>query len=276
MEKCVWHEVPSIRLAMVSTKQLIRIDEVNSHYNTPRRVALVLRWLFWSIAALSLLQMSTSRLLQQVQAIINISFVLLTLVFFFLSQAQRYYWLARAESERRRALLTNALGVPLSHEETQLYYNNPFAPSLSRLAANALENTLFSSEVTKLMLGRCRLQSGIYLLIWIIFFATKNSDYQLLIAVTQIVFSAEILASWINLEILHRRFEICFEKLKALFRLNANLTSPGAIAEILDAVISYESAKSAAGVLLDESTFLEINKPLAERWHRMRIDLGID
>jgi len=213
---------------------------------------------------------------RQVLAVVSICFVLLVLVFFFLSQAQRYYWLARAENERRRALLTNALGVPLSHEDTQLYYNNSYAPSLSRLGANMLENTFFSSEVTKSMLGRCRFQSGIYLSIWIIFFAVRNSDYQLLIVVTQIVFSAEILASWINLEILHRRFEICFEKLKALFRLDGNLTSPSSIAEILDVVISYESAKSAAGVLLDESTFLKINKPLTEKWNRMRVDLGID
>jgi hypothetical protein len=276
MEECVWHEVPSIWLAMISTQRLIRVDEVSRHYKTPRRVALVLRWLFWSIAGLSLLQIFSSGLPQQVQAVVSICFVLLALVFFFLSQAQRYYWLARAENERRRALLTNALGVPLSHEDTHLYYNNPYAPSLSRLGANVLENTFFSSEVTKSMLCRCRLQSGIYLSIWIIFFAVRNSDYQLLIVVTQLVFSAEILASWINLEILHRRFEICFEKLKALFRLNGNLTSPSSIAEILDVIISYESAKSATGVLLDESTFLEINKPLTERWNRMRVDLGID
>jgi len=110
---------------MISTQRLIRVDEVSRHYKTPKRVALVLRWLFWSIAGLSLLQIFSSRLPQQVQAVVSICFVLLALVFFFLSQAQRYHWLARAENERRRALLTNALGVPLSHEDTQLYYNNP-------------------------------------------------------------------------------------------------------------------------------------------------------
>lgn len=276
MEGCVWPEVPCIRLTMASSQRPIRIDEVNRHYKTPRRVAKILRCLFWCIAGLSLLQIFPSVFPQQITTFISITFVLLTLIFFSLSQAQRYYWLARAESERRRALLTDALGVPLSHEVTQLYYNNSYEPSLRRLGANLLENSFFSSEVTKSMLGGCRLQSGLYLSLWIIFFALRYSNYQLLIVVTQIVFSAEIIASWINLEILHRRYESCFEKLKALFRLNDGLSGASSIAEILDVAIAYESAKAAAGVLLDEDTFQKMNKSLTNRWNRMRLNLGIE
>lgn len=276
MEGCVWPEVPCIRLTMASSQRPIRIDEVNRHYKTPRRVAKILRCLFWCIAGLSLLQIFPSVVPQLITTFISIAFVLLTLIFFSLSQAQRYYWLARAESERRRALLTDALGVPLSHEVTQLYYNNSYEPSLRRLGANLLENSFFSSEVTKSMLGGCRLQSGLYLSLWVIFFALRYSDYQLLIVVTQIVFSAEIIASWINLEILHRRYESCFEKLKALFRLNDGLSGASSIAEILDVAITYESAKAAAGVLLDENTFQKMNETLTNRWNRMRLNLGIE
>ena len=276
MEGCVWPEVPCIRLIMASSQSPIRIDEVNRHYKTPRRVAKILRCLFWCIAVLSLLQTSPILVPQQFTTFVSIAFVLLTLIFFSLSQAQRYYWLARAESERRRALLTDALGVPLSHEATQLYYNNFYEPSLGRLAANLLENSFFSSEVTKSMLGGCRFQSGLYLSLWIIFFALRYNDYQLLIVVTQFVFSAEIIASWINLEILHRRYESCFERLKALFRLNDDISGTTSIAEMLDVAIAYESAKAAAGVLLDENTFQKMNETLTNRWNRMRLSLGIE
>jgi len=54
------------------------------------------------------------------------------------------------------------------------------------------------------------------------------------------------------------------------------LSGASSIAEILDVAIAYESAKAAAGVLLDENTFQKMNETLTNRWNRMRLNLGIE
>lgn len=254
-----------------------RLDEVARHYAAPRRVGRFVQWLFYGGALLSLALPHVgafgSRLLAQT---LVIAFVVVALTYFVLSQGQRYYWLPRAERQRTRALLSNGLGVSLSHDRTRLYYNNSYNPSVQRLGANVMENALFGKAVAAEMLRRARVQIGAYLILWIIAFAIRHNDLALMVWVTQFVFSAGIAARWLSLEVLHARFERCFDELHAVFCADPRAEGAHNVASILEAVVSYEAAKSAGGVLLNEEDFARINREQSQRWDRIRKDLKMD
>jgi len=254
-----------------------RVDEVAQHYRAPARAASVSWWLFYVGAALSLAtpfaSLMSNKLLAQG---VVVAFLVATLAHFVVDQAQRFYWLPRAQRERRRSLLSDAFGAVLTHDRTNLYHNNEVDPSVRRLGANTLENAFFSKSIAQDMLKRARAVSAVYAALWLVVFAVRHDSLDTLTGATQIVFSGNIIAGWLNLEVLRSRFERTFDDLHAHFRAAQQTRSANEIAEVIDAVIAYEAAKAAAGVLLDSATFNRLNTELSSRWARIRSDVGID
>ena len=126
------------------------------------------------------------------------------------------------------------------------------------------------------MLCRSRVITAGYLIAWIVAFALRHNDLDLLIWITQLVFSGEIIAQWLSLEVLHFRYERTYEQLHAHFLQEAGGSSQKAIATILDAFVEYESAKSAAGLLLPTKIFNQINPALTVKWEQIRKDLKMN
>jgi hypothetical protein len=139
-----------------------------------------------------------------------------------------------------------------------------------------MENALFSKEIANGMLKRQRVLILIYMMIWIALFSIRRSDVDLLMWVTQVVFSADILADWLRLEWLRVRHEDTYSQLHQHFLNDIGQNSPAALAGILDAFVGYESAKSAAGVILSSTDFQVMNPELSKRWDSVRRDLKMD
>lgn len=263
---------------MTSTSNSDRIDEVSQYYSLPKEVANLLRYLFYINIALSLIITFKSLLQGVIYECLSIAFIIAVIVYFVLSQLQRYCWLPRAEDERRKNLISNSLGVYLSHDVTHSYYNNEIPPSIQKLGANLLENSFFSREISARMLFRNRVEVFIYFLVWVIILSVRHANFDLVIFATQIFFSTEIISSWISLEVLNHQFNRCFHKLHDHFRFfqaNTEKSTSDCMADILDVAISYESAKLAAGILLDEKIFSKINPSMSVRWKRISFELGI-
>lgn len=253
-----------------------RVDEVGRYYAPVSRMTKITTALFWIAAAVSLFMPYASSVLDNnIHRIIKSLFLVLVICHFVLSQVSRFYLVPQAERMRLRQLLTDAFGAHLSHERTSLYYNNDYSPTIKRLGANTLENALFSKEIAGKMLVTKRVIVGFYLFLWALAFTLRHNNLELLTWITQLVFSGEIVAGWLTLESLRFRHERTFEQLHAHFLYDIGDDAPSAVANVLDAFVAYESAKSSAGILLSSKVFHELNPTLIKRWEQIKADLGM-
>lgn len=253
-----------------------RIDEVSEHFEPAKNVEVAGKFLFWIIAVLSLYMPYTSSLEASLKSYLQAVFIVFVTLHFMISQLNRFYLIPKAERIRRQHFLSNAFGTPLTHEQSSLYYNNDYSPSIKRLGANTMENTLFSKETTNKMLFRSRFIVGTYLCCWLLAFALRHNNLETLTGITQILFSGEIVAQWINLEVLRFRCERAYDQLHSHFFHELDGESPKAVATILDAFVAYESAKASAGILLSSKVFFKINPSLTEKWERIRKELKMN
>ena len=253
-----------------------RIDEVSQYYEPAARVGHIVPWLFWVIVFLSLCMPYSATLGASAQNVLQAVFIVFVMAYFTISQISRFYLVPRAERMRRKQMLSDAFGAPLSHDKTSLYYNNEYSPSVHRLGANTMENSLFSKEVAARMLYKNRLVTGGYVILWLLAFALRHNNLEVLTWITQIVFSSEIVVQWLNLEVLRFRHERTYEQLHAHFLHEIGADSPKAIATVLDSFVAYEAAKSSAGLLLSTKVFHNLNPSLAEKWNQIRQELKMD
>lgn len=253
-----------------------RIDEVEKYYNPVSNLDSITTYLFWSAAIISLLIPYSNEVLKPTaRSVLIASFITLVFIHFVLSELLRFYYIPRAEQARRKQLLTNAFNTPLSHDKTSLYYNNSFSPSLGRLAANIMENAYFTKAIASKMLIKKRLVIGVYLITLIFIFVLRHDNLNVLIWITQIVFSGEILAGWIKLEVLRKSSEDVYNNLHVHFLNGINKNSKVAIANILDNFANYESAKAASRVKLSSKIFKNINTELSKKWNRIATELDM-
>lgn len=252
-----------------------RVDEVSRYYDPAVKIELTGKYLFALIAIISLLMPYANKLDASAQNYLQAVFISIVAVYFTLAQIPRFYLVPRAERMRRKQLLSNSFGTALSLDMTSLYYNNAYSPSLIRLGANVMENSFFSKEVSGKMLIKSRFVTGAYAIAWLIAITLKHNNLEVLISITQLVFSAEIIAQWMNLEFLHFRYERIFEQLHAHFLHEIGEESHRAVATIIDAFVEYEAAKSSAGLLLSSKIFFKLNPMLTARWDQIRKDLKI-
>lgn len=253
-----------------------RIDEVSRYYRSAGRLEFVVACLFWVNALLSLIILFSGDIPALWQRLLPIVFILTVLFQFVASQANRFYLIPRAEQLRRKQMLSDAFGTPLSHDKTALYYNNMYAPSIKRLGANTMENAFFSSEVAGKMLVTKRGLVLVYITCWVLLFSFRDTDLSIMMWITQIVFSGDIIAQWLSLEALRARQERTYERLHHHFLHKIGSDSAKEIATILDAFVTYETAKSSSSCLLSSKVFHKLNPSLTKKWEQIRNDLEMD
>lgn len=252
-----------------------RIDEVEHYYQSPKKVDFVVTSLFWITAFISIAIPYLNSFGNNVQDFFKVIFILLVIAHFLSNIILSIYLIPVAERKRRRQLLSDAFDTPLTQEKTNLYYNNTFKPSVQKLAANIMENCLFSKEIASRMLLKMRWVVGVYMFVWVFIFAVRQSDLDLLLWITQLVFSSAIVMRWIQLEFLRNRHEQTYEVLYNYF-LSGHQDNSKSIATILDAFASYEATKASAGLVLSTKVFEKINQEYTMKWQSIRSQLRMD
>lgn len=254
-----------------------RVDEVARYYKPVSIINIFTDYLFWINAVLSFSMPYTESVLSnKCHDILKSLFIFFVLIYFVLSQISRFYLAPKAERMRRKQMLSDAFGTAMSHDRTLLYYNNNYSPSVIRLGANTMENALFSKEIATSMLIKKRSITAFYAIIWILAITLRHNNLEILTWITQLVFSGEIVASWIKLEMLRFRHERVYNQLHDHFHHSIGQETSNAKANIIDAFVAYESAKSAAGILLSTKVFNRLNPDLSKKWDQIRSDLNMD
>jgi hypothetical protein len=260
----------------MSNDNNIRVDEVSKYYEPAKRAASAISFLFWVTAVVSLFMPYTSDFGKSIQNLGSAIFIILVIIHFAVSLLYKLHFVPRAEHKRRRQMLSDAFGTPLSDERTHLYYNNNYAPSIIRLGANIMENALFSKEIAAKMLVKTRLIIGFYIILWAFIFALRHDNINILIGFTQLLFSGAIVFDWLSLEILRYRHENIYEQLHSFFLHRIGGNGEKAIATILDSFADYETTKANSGVLLSSKVFFELNPSLTQKWIQVRTHLNMD
>ena len=104
----------------------------------------------------------------------------------------------------------------------------------------------------------------------------RDTGLGLLLILTQILFSGDILIRWLKIEVLRARNESIYEKLYSLFLNKVESEDRKHIGSILDAFASYEAAKSSASIKQSTKIFNKINQKLTREWNGIRDRLGIE
>lgn len=253
-----------------------RIDELEKYYHPIETCEKWAGVLFFVSATLSILILYSNRIEYQLLIdFISIFFILSVVAYSVLSNFNGFYLIPRAEGLRRKQLLSDAFGVPLTPEQTRLYYNNEVSPSAIRLGANVMENSFFAKKVCSEMAKIERLKIFLYILIWLFAIFYRSTNLNLLLTLTQVLFSGEIIFSWIKVEILRSRNELIYDKLYNLFLNKDSSEDHKLVAGILDSFASYESAKASASIKQSSKVFDRLNPQLTSEWEKIKNQLSI-
>ncbi|QPF72261.1 hypothetical protein G8A07_04505 [Roseateles sp. DAIF2] len=206
--------------------------------------------------------------------IVQVAFSLVAAGLFILGLFSRLYFFPRAENRRRQDFFSHAYKVPLSHEATDGYYNNRQVDPIRRLAAQTLENSLFTKRITLEMARRARCIAAAYLLIWLGCAISQRFDVGIIVAMAQVVLSEQIIARLIRLEWLRSQSEQVFEGLYSLFH-TAPTDAAVFAATALHQLGIYEAAKVNAAMLLDSKVFERLNPTLSAEWSDIQITLKL-
>jgi hypothetical protein len=185
----------------------------------------------------------------------------------------RLYLTPRAEDTRRQDFFSSACSVELIHQQTNGYYNNDCRDPIKRIAAQVLENSLFSKVIALRMARIERIRVAAYASAWLVLVHYRQADIGWIVAASQAVFSEQLLSKWLRVEWLRTRFERTFADVYRLFQLKPALRKFNA--QALDAVAAYETAKANAAITLSATIFDELNVSLSEEWNRLRTGLGL-
>ncbi len=252
---------------------MARLDDIGKYYKASETLDAIANVLFYVVAISAI----TVPLLGQepVKSYLATFFIVIAVAYFIVRYSAVLFYLPNAEKMRRKQLLSDSFSVPLTHEKTEEYYNNPYSPSVKRLGANILENSLFSQRILQVMLPRERVKITIYIALWIAALASRSVSHDVVMVISQSVFSAEVLARWVSMEVLRSRYFEVYNDLYKVFLVKRH-ESPESVPLILDAFSNYECAKAAAGINLSTKIFDKINPIVTKEWEEIKVNLGIE
>lgn len=247
------------------------IDDLNKYYKSIENIERIVLLLFWGIAVSSIIMNCLTPKITYDW--VNLVLFIMVIIYVILSSFNSLYNIPRVEDIRKKQLLKDSLGVPLTNEMTKGYYNNEFPPSIIRLGMSVFENAHFGKNICADMLLVSRIKTLIFVVILLSSIFYGKNHIELLMIVTQTVFTSEVVIGWIKLEILKTKFESIYNQLNLLFIHNMDENNIKLIACIIDSFASYESAKACAGIKQSSKAFNKLNNALSTEWEEIKKQL---
>lgn len=198
-------------------------------------------------------------------------FVIISLIFTIayvtLVNINEIYFSNLAENERRKSLLKESFGVNTTIKETKNYYNNNEKKSIKKLGLNCYESSWYTKKIVDKMLPTSIMKVCLLIVIYLVLMI-KLKNIDVLLIITQTLFSAEILFSFIKLcyykfqlDKINKEFENIF------FVLTSENNSSNTM--ILDATMDYECLKSYCKISISSKIFFKNNKSWSKEWKNL-------
>jgi hypothetical protein len=249
-----------------------KIDPVGEHYFAPLQVAeFTVNALFYVSAAFSIVALFTDRNSHPVlYSAVQIGFAVSVMALFVGSLAIRLYFSPRAQKRRYEDFLGHAYATPLSHQQTTSYYNNSATTVPLRIAAQVLENSLYTKSTASSIVTVERIKIIVYVLVWLLIALSRSIDLGIVGVAAQIVFSEQILSRWLRLEWLRLKCESIFDDLFQIIKRGTDLEL-----ESVRLVGEYEIAKATAAITLSTRLFERNQARVDHEWVEIRRALSI-
>ncbi|WP_431821294.1 hypothetical protein [Burkholderia sp. F1] len=259
------HDLP-VLLITFSETNMSNADPIRKRYfDDVERADTATDRLFYCGAVLSVLSLLLDKsVYPRIYDWVQVGFLIDAIALFAVGQLSRLYLTPRAEDKRRQDFFGCAFDVSLSHEVTDGYYNNDARDPNRKLAAQLLENSLFSKTIALSMARVERIKLLVYAVLWLVCVINRQSDLGVILAASQVIFSEQLISRWLRLEWLRMRFEKTYDDVYRLFQSRPAASTFAAM--VLDSVTSYEAAKSTAGITLSSGTFDKLNSSISQEW----------
>lgn len=172
-----------------------------------------------------------------------------------------------AENERRKTLLSNAYGSELTDKKAIGYYNNNEKNSIKKLGINVFESTFFTKNNTNIMIKQNAVKMIIDVIIWLVIVLIMK-DKNIVLCITQSIFSSEILISYFKLLYFNNKVNGIYNKLFTLFITNKYSNKNES--QLLEYSFEYECLKSSAHILLSSNNFTKNNAKWTVDWETIK------
>ncbi len=193
--------------------------------------------------------------------------LLLTIVYVILTNINEMYFSNLAENERRKSLLKESFNVNTTLKETNKYYNNEEKPSIIKLGLNCYESVFFTKKVVDKMLPINILKITVLTIVYIILMI-KLENMDLLLVITQTIFSAEIIFTFLKLCYYKFQLDKISKDFESIF-FKMGLKNKDIDVLILDTTMDYECLKSYCKISTSSKIFFDNNEKWSKEWQKL-------
>ena len=150
--------------------------------------------------------------------------------------------------------------------ETNKYYNNDEIPSIKKLGLNCYESVFFTKKVVDKMMFINSIKITILIIIYIILMI-QLENLELLLVITQTLFSAEILFYFIKLCYYKFQLDKICKEFQDIFFIRGVSNNTEVL--LLDATMDYECLKSYCKIATSSKIFNKYNKEWSDEWNKL-------
>jgi hypothetical protein len=252
----------------------VTLDPVREKYYRPCETAdLVETTLFYAGVALSISIAALPRSnYEGIERVLVTLFGLVVIGCFVTSQLIRLYLMPRALRGRQSDFCSHAFGTDLASDKTVNYYNNAQTSPAKRIAAQVLESSYFTNALLSKVARRHRWLNGGYLTIWLTLMFYRGFDFGVILAISQALFSEQLVSKWLRVEWLRLRTEAVYRDTYACIQgQRTDMFSPNAVFQF----VQYESAKANAATIVHSKDYKELRFKLASEWNEIRNKMSL-
>lgn len=198
--------------------------------------------------------------------ILNYGLIIMNIIYIAISGYTDIILKNKAENELRKTMISNSFNINITTTESEGYYTNRVEPSIKRLGVNNFESVLYTSKITEKMILKKVMNTLFIVVMWIIAI-TQIENIEIIVLLTQIIFSADILLDLIKILYYHINVKILYNNFYKIFVTDGYQEKD--IPIIVEYVMEYECIKSYSHIVLPNSIFVKEKEELEKLWNQI-------
>ena len=198
--------------------------------------------------------------------ILNYGLIIVNIIYIAISGYTDIILKNKAENELRKTMISNSFNINITTTKSEGYYTNRVEPSIKKLGVNNFESVLYTSKITEKMILKKVMKTLFIVVMWIIAI-TQIENIEIIVLLTQIIFSADILLDLIKILYYHINVKILYNNFYKIFVTDGYQEKD--IPIIVEYVMEYECIKSYSHIVLPNSIFIKEKEELEKLWNQI-------